>query len=150
MLSATWLLLIQGSRASAGSVLIYFDPGWYNYLSYIWRLGWYLTVQILKQEYSKITVNTMAADGLAPCIASTSADVVLTMQHEAVIVFNEEQFQLPTPSQHQLIEAEWRIYASVNWTIIGSDNGLLLGRHQAIISSNAGILLIGPLRTNFS
>ena len=35
-------------------------------------------------------------------------------------------------------------------TIIGSDNGLSLGRHQAIIWTNAGILLIGPLQTNFS
>ena len=34
-------------------------------------------------------------------------------------------------------------------TIIGSDNGLSLGRRQAIIWTNAGILLIGPLRTNF-
>ena len=36
------------------------------------------------------------------------------------------------------------------WTIIGSDNGLLLGWHQAIIWTNAGILLIGLLGTNFS
>ena len=35
-------------------------------------------------------------------------------------------------------------------TIIGSDNGLLPGRHQAIIWTNAAILLIGPLGTNFS
>ena len=35
-------------------------------------------------------------------------------------------------------------------TIIGSDNGLSLGRHQAIIRTNAGILLIRPLGTNFS
>ena len=35
-------------------------------------------------------------------------------------------------------------------TIIGSDNGLSPGRRQAIIWTNAGILLIGPLRTNFS
>ena len=35
-------------------------------------------------------------------------------------------------------------------TIIGSDNGLSPGRRQAIISNNAGILLIGPLGTNFS
>ena len=35
-------------------------------------------------------------------------------------------------------------------TIIGSDNGLLPGRRQAIIWTNAGILLIGPLGTNFS
>ena len=35
-------------------------------------------------------------------------------------------------------------------TIIGSDNGLSPGRRQAIIWTNAGILLIGSLGTNFS
>ena len=35
-------------------------------------------------------------------------------------------------------------------TITGLDNGLSLGRHQAIIWTNAGILLIGPLGINFS
>ena len=42
------------------------------------------------------------------------------------------------------------IYASLNWAIIGSDNGLSPGRHQATIWTNAGILLIGPLGTKFS
>ena len=37
-----------------------------------------------------------------------------------------------------------------NLTIIGSDKGLSPGRRQAIIWTNAGILLIGPLGTNFS
>ena len=37
-----------------------------------------------------------------------------------------------------------------NLTIIGSDNGLSPGRRQAIIWTNTGILLIGPLRTNFN
>ena len=35
-------------------------------------------------------------------------------------------------------------------TIIGSDNGLSPDRRQAIIWTNAGLLLIGPLETNFS
>ena len=35
-------------------------------------------------------------------------------------------------------------------TIIGSDNGLSPGRRQAIIWTNDGILLIGPLGTNFN
>ena len=35
-------------------------------------------------------------------------------------------------------------------TIIGSDNGLSPCQRQAIIWTNAGILLIGPLGTNFS
>ena len=35
-------------------------------------------------------------------------------------------------------------------TIIGSDNGLSPDRRQAIIWTNTGLLLIGPLGTNFS
>ena len=35
-------------------------------------------------------------------------------------------------------------------TIIGSDNSLSPGRCQAILWTNAGILLIGPLGTNFN
>ena len=35
-------------------------------------------------------------------------------------------------------------------TIIGSDNGLSPGQRQAIIWTNAGILLIRPLGTNFN
>ena len=37
-----------------------------------------------------------------------------------------------------------------NLTIIGSDNGLSPGRRQAIIWTNDGILLIGPMGINFS
>ena len=45
------------------------------------------------------------------------------------------------------------MYIPVNWTIIGSDDGLLLIQGQAITCwINAGILLIGPnvQATNFS
>ena len=35
-------------------------------------------------------------------------------------------------------------------TIIGSDNGFSPGWRQAIIWTNTGIFLIGPLETNFS
>ena len=37
-----------------------------------------------------------------------------------------------------------------NLTITGPDNGLSPGRRQAIIWTNAGILLTGPLGTNFN
>ena len=46
-----------------------------------------------------------------------------------------------------LIEAEWRIYASVNWP---SSVQAMACRCQAIIWTNAGILLTGTLGTNFS
>ena len=42
------------------------------------------------------------------------------------------------------------IYASVNWVSIGSDNGLSPSRRQAITWTNADLLSIGPLGTNFS
>ena len=41
-------------------------------------------------------------------------------------------------------------HASLDRTTIGSDNGLSPIRRQAIIETNAGILSIGPLGTNFN
>ena len=38
----------------------------------------------------------------------------------------------------------------MNCASYSPDNGLSPGRRQAIIWTSAGILLIGPLRTNFS
>ena len=49
-----------------------------------------------------------------------------------------------------LIEAEWCLYAFVNSAIIGSDDGLLPDRYQDIIWTNARILLIELLGTNFN
>ena len=46
--------------------------------------------------------------------------------------------------------AHSELVSSVNYVIIGSDNGLSLDRLQAIIRTNAGMVLIGPLETNFS
>ena len=48
------------------------------------------------------------------------------------------------------MEAERRIYASADKTTIGSNNGLSPGRCQAIIWISAGILITGPLGTNFT
>ena len=45
----------------------------------------------------------------------------------------------------------WMMHICVSEVIIiGSDNGLSSGRRQAIIWTNVGILLTGPLGTNFS
>ena len=50
-----------------------------------------------------------------------------------------------------LTHCGWVMHICVgNLTIIGSDNGLSPGRRQAITWTNVGILLIGPLWTNFS
>ena len=52
--------------------------------------------------------------------------------------------------KYQLIEAEWCIYASPTKAIIGSNNGLPPDWSQAIIWTNAVLLSVGPLGTNFS
>ena len=80
------------------------------------------------------------------------------------VIYSELQWHLS--GANELIRLGWVLLAAAqqeltHWgrvthkcvsklTIIGSDNGLSPGRRQAIIWTNAGILLIGPLVTNFS
>ena len=52
--------------------------------------------------------------------------------------------------EDQRIGAEWRIYASVNYIIIGSDNGLSPVRRQPITWTSDGLLSIKPRGTHFS
>ena len=54
------------------------------------------------------------------------------------------------PAQDKAILTHWGLVSVSKHSILGSDNGLSPGRRQAIIWTNAGILLIGPLGTNFS
>ena len=51
---------------------------------------------------------------------------------------------------HQFVSSRGCIYESVNRVSIGSDNDLSPIRRQAIIYTNAGLLLIGTLGTDFS
>ena len=71
------------------------------------------------------------------------------------------EFQLHTRIASKAMYGIVRAYNLSHWgrvkhicvnklTIIGSNNGLSLFRHQAIIWANAGILLIGPLENNFT
>ena len=75
--------------------------------------------------------------------------VLLTLSHQAVgYVFQ--------PCDDNLVWVYLTHWGRVTHICIrklynhGSDNGLSPGWHQAIIWTNAGILLIGPLGTNFS
>ena len=67
-----------------------------------------------------------------------------------VLVFSAE---MQYPCIHAVSITHWGLVTHTcvgNLTIIGSDNGLSPGRRQAIIWTNAWILLIGPIGTNFS
>ena len=62
-----------------------------------------------------------------------------------------DQYQLYLWQVKQLTHWEWVVHISIcKITIIGSDNGFLAGQHRAIIWTDAGIFLTGPLGTNFS
>ena len=51
----------------------------------------------------------------------------------------------------ELTHWDWVTYLCISkLTIIGSDNALLPGRHQAIIWTNGRVLLIGTLKTHFN
>ena len=66
-------------------------------------------------------------------------------------VENDSTFNQLTPGLVLLTHWGRVMHICVSKLIItGSDNGLLPGQRQAIIQTNAGILLIEPLRTNFS
>ena len=69
------------------------------------------------------------------------------LQYKRSLVFHEAGSQVPAPLTHW--DRETLILVS-KLTIIGSDNGLSPGRRQAIIRTNAGIVLIRPLGANFS
>ena len=61
--------------------------------------------------------------------------------------------RLGTYNLHAGVSTHWGRVTHIcvgKLTIIGSDNGLSSQRRQAIIWTNAGIMLIGPLGTNFS
>ena len=69
--------------------------------------------------------------------------------------------EFSSPTSHLYRYLSWQLQLLTHWgrvthicvgklTIIGTDNGLSPERRQAIIWTNAGILLIGPLGTNFS
>ena len=70
------------------------------------------------------------------------------MESVKITSMEKEGTRVCSKIKHYLTEAEWRIYALVNYTINGSGNGLSPGRRQAIIWTNDGILLTGPLGTN--
>ena len=75
--------------------------------------------------------------------------------------FRKKVYRLVTKSYCICVQRDWLICWLTHWdrvtlicvsklTITGSDNGSSPDRRQAIILTNARILLIGPLGTNFS
>ena len=66
----------------------------------MWSANWHYFVEAFWCEtgiYQQNYVNTMAGAAQAPCVARTSAVMVLTMQDKQVFIIHEQVFQLPEP-----------------------------------------------------
>ena len=93
---------------------------------------------------------------LFPSIVRPLAGMILLMEIKCV-VSPECDLEHPILCQcwarfrYELMHWGWVMHISVSkLTITGSDSGLSPGRRQAIIWTNAGLLLIEPLGTNFA
>ena len=108
-----------------------------------WRRQWFLRMQLHVETTTCHTSHLRTTQGCK--INSIHCDV----NREIGWQF---QFAKPQAKQHWHL-THWGRVTHIcvgNLTIIGSDNRLSPGQHQAIIWTNAGILLIGPSGTNFS
>ena len=83
----------------------------------------------------------MVADDLATKGSRSSVTMILTYLTRHILISATERLTHWSRVTHICVS---------KLTIIGPDNGLSPGRRQAIIWTNDGILLIGPLGTNFS
>ena len=116
----------------------------------MWRLWLYNMYKVLKD---------MQCDQI--CNSSDYASIICIRLWHKELLFKINFCYLGTPTLWitwsgifvNLLLTHWGRVTHIcvgNLTIIGSDNGLSPDRRQAITWTNVGILLIGPLGTNFS
>ena len=94
-------------------------------------------------------------------IASPDKIIIYVVYDTPLKIWNVILFSYLPRYRSSVLLAYWYFYVLTHWgrvthicvsklSILGSDDGLSPGRRQAIIWTNAGILLIGPLGTNFN
>ena len=118
----------------------------------IWANAGTLLIRTLGTNFSEILskIHTFSAKKMH--MKMSSADMLAILSHPQC-VNNGQQDCMRYHGTPRVILTNWGGVTHICFsklTIIGSDNGLLPDRHQAIIRTNDGILLIGPLGTNFS
>ena len=105
---------------------------------------WFKMIKIWRnsrENRGNLAISIMPADGLAPFSAWSSAGTVMTKFWSCIYI---------RPARNRLTHWGRLTHMCISkLTIIGSDNGLSPGWRQAIIWTNAGILLIGISGTNF-
>ena len=94
-----------------------------------------------------------SGNGLSPvrrqAITWINTDLLSIEPYEQISVKFESMSRLTFTGRFNSLRPGYAYMRRILSTI-GSDNGLLPGRRQAIIWTSAEILLIGPLGTNFN
>ena len=130
-------------------------------LSWSWRSVGLIFIHSCKQQFVKLSTISIGENNFMILIHVT---VSCEMSQELRTHHNDNRFFLqlgtfhwvlcsPRRTDHIAYQTHWGRVTHIcvsKLTIIGSDNGLSLDRRQAIIWTNTGLLLIGPLGTNFS
>ena len=106
-------------------------------------LNFYRNISVLEDD---VKMNSCILCNYGDVHMSSNFDWMSYLHYMIYVVFSSRW-------KEQMFFTHWGRVTHIcvgNLTIIGSDNGLSPGRRQAIIWTIAGILLIGPLGTNFS
>ena len=108
----------------------------------------------MKQNYTVMTYDTCAAMAVTFSTSTSESGLISspTRQSRQVVTLLNKCIYFNNNILHLLLTHRGRVthICAGNLAIIGSDNGLSLGRRQAITRNNVGILLIVPLGTNFN
>ena len=110
-------------------------------IKFLFMFSWYLPItnaHIIPGGNQKLLKNIKPSDTYSKCVLTILCSYAPYLLHHLTV---------------DNILTHWGRVTHIcfgNLTIIGSDNGLSPGRRQAIIWTNAGILLIWPLGLNFN
>ena len=146
-------------------IMIQFKPALVQIMVWFWLREWCnlnetSTKRLQFSENYFLKVVWYFDWNLTDIFSYRSTDVMSPLV-QIIALCRTSNMQLPEPMMTRLINNQyvycqdlthwgWVTHICVNkLTIIGSDNGLSPGWRQTIIWTNAGILLIGPLETNF-
>ena len=113
----------------------------------IFGLNYQLEILGINSPFGNLIIRVCYMLGRRSCVKNAYQYMPSTPKNRVTVSCYRPTICVPPPLTH------WGRVTHIcvgNLTIIGSDNGLSPGRRQAITWTNVGILLIGPLGTNFS
>ena len=118
----------------------------------IWNNAGILSVELLGTKFSEILIEILIFSSKKMRLKVLSAKWLPFCLGRNVLICISSYHLINNPTRNCFLTHWCRVTQICvgKLTIIGSDNDLSPDRRQAIIWTNAGLLLIGPLGTNFS